>query len=837
MAKNLIAFLERRIKKELLQHFRSLGFVQDSQGRYIPPGNDKEVLRGLHGIKRIELLQSQSDFIIRRWPKLSCFFADGADIDPKRIMPCLELIKADTWQSDLFRLASLTWSVPVSPGYGRRMRFLVWDEFNSKLVGLIALDDPVFNLKARDDFIGWDSQVRRERLVNVMDAYVLGAIPPYSHLLAGKMVACLIRTVEVINLFSERYATSCGIISNRVKNANLALVTTTSALGRSSVYNRLKLDGRTYFESIGYTSGWGHFHIPDHLFALIREYLTLSEDSYASNYKFGSGPNWRLRAIRKCFSMLGLDQNLLKHGICREVFLCHLASNAIAFLQGRQPEAKYEQLLSVADVAEQAKNRWIIPRAKRRPEYHLKYLISELYRDEPKSKAGLPVGTLVFDAEGEYFWPDAVSHRPGFCDVPHLRDKLMVFTSRQAPNAYYGSWKAGGIKLDIRQLKPRDVIGIAIAPDKQTNQNVLKLKALSEDNWSKMVDLIVEKQLQATDQEVGLLLGYRGRQITDNVAEISAARSNMFNIVRLLHDPSSSLLVGVRKGLAEGMVVVVDISLLSSAAGEIVAGLLLRNIFSHNQENFTGGEAIIPTVAIIEEAQSVLGRYLDENSPFVEWVKEGRKYDLGAILVTQQPGSMSPELMSQADNWFCFHLLSEGDAGTLGKYNSHFSDDVLAHLISEPIAGNCYMWSAPNQPFVLPVRIKNFEDLYGSNIMIGEQDSVSTKALEIKKNINELYSRLSEAIIPKLLDSRKKFYKIEGRVGIYHGHLYYIIKDIKDPNDVISENQAMLPLLNFLLGEGNVTLINFAGKEFYCATLECWANALGKTPTIYDVQA
>ncbi len=69
---------------------------------------------------------------------------------------------------------------------------------------------------------------------------------------------------------------------------------------------------------------------------------------------------------------------------------------------------------------------------------------------------------------------------------------------------------------------------------------------------------------------------------------------------------------------------------------------------------------------------------------------------------------MAPELLSQADNWFCFHLLSEGDAGTLGKYNSHYSHDILAHLIGEPIQGNCYMWSAPKQPFVFPVRIRRF---------------------------------------------------------------------------------------------------------------------------------
>ena len=77
-------------------------------------------------------------------------------------------------------LASLTWSVPVSNGFGRRLRYLVWDESNGKLMGLIAIGDPVFNLAARDKLIGWTSKDRNSRLVNIMDAYVLGAIPPYN---------------------------------------------------------------------------------------------------------------------------------------------------------------------------------------------------------------------------------------------------------------------------------------------------------------------------------------------------------------------------------------------------------------------------------------------------------------------------------------------------------------------------------------------------------------------------------------------------------------------------------------------------------------------------------
>src|SRR5207302_3838746 len=78
----------------------------------------------------------------------------------------------------------------------------------------------------------------------------------------------------------------------------------------------------------------------------------------------------------------------------------------------------------------------------------MKFLVAELYRAQPKTERGLDVGTLIFDADGEYFWPDTVKGRPGLCDVPHLRDKLVVFTNRQPPSPYYGSWKIGEVKLD-----------------------------------------------------------------------------------------------------------------------------------------------------------------------------------------------------------------------------------------------------------------------------------------------------------------------------------------------------------------------------------------------------
>ena len=361
------ALLRRKVRRQL----RSLGFHKSGDGALEIDGHDKGLVRSLHGPQRTDRLSANADFLARRADKLLPHFASGKDVDPGSIRPKLERVYAGTWQADLFRLAALTWSVPVSNGFGRRHRYVVWDAHNDKLLGLIAIGDPVFNLSVRDMLIGWNADDRRERLVNVMDAYVLGALPPYNTLLGGKMVACLIRSREVYNEFTRAYGNTSGIISGRAKKARLLAVTTSSSMGRSSVYNRLKLDGACYFEPIGYTRGWGHFHISDDLFLELRDYLRSIGHRYADQHRFGQGPNWRLRTTRAALKALGFRDELLRHGIQRQVFICNLASNAATILRTGKGRPDLSALLTAQQVADLALERWILPRARRRPDYRL----------------------------------------------------------------------------------------------------------------------------------------------------------------------------------------------------------------------------------------------------------------------------------------------------------------------------------------------------------------------------------------------------------------------------------------------------------------------------------
>ncbi len=360
---------EATLKRKIRAHLRKLGFHKGPGGTLVPPSTSKESVRALHYEQRRAGLKGQRTFVQRVLPELQHYFAQGSEVDPSRVEPVLELIKADTWQSDLFRLASLSWSVPVSAGYGRRLRYLVWDNSNGKLMGIIALGDPVFNLKARDDLIGWNVKDREKRLVNIPDAYVLGAVPPYNMLLGGKLISCLVRSREVRDDFARKYGATRGVISRKKKGAQLAIVTTSSSLGRSSVYNRLKLGTETYMRSIGFTQGWGHFHVPDTLFAELRAYLRKRRHKYVDGHRFGEGPNWRLRTIRAAFDAMGFKADLLRHGIGREVFVCEVARNARKILRGEAVKANYRGLKTVSEIGELARARWIMPRAERRPDY------------------------------------------------------------------------------------------------------------------------------------------------------------------------------------------------------------------------------------------------------------------------------------------------------------------------------------------------------------------------------------------------------------------------------------------------------------------------------------
>lgn len=344
------------------------------------PGNPdaltKDQIRALHSGKRIAVMASMNGAFEHYLGLLRKHLATPREIDIVKIAPVMSLVESETPHSELFNAASLLWSVPVSRGFGRRMRYLVKDGNNDKLIGIIGLTDPVFNLTPRDAWVGWTSADRAKRLVNVMDAFVLGAMPPYNKILAGKLVALLAASQQVVNDFRSKYGAYKGIISKAKKNPRLVLLTTSSALGRSSLYNRLRIpegveyltDAETDRVPTWYTQGYGHFHIPEAMFTDLQDVLVRRDHPYAKGNRFGEGPNWRIRVIRKATEELGIEADVLQHGIRRQVYVVPLATNTREILLGNQKRPHYITS-TPAEIAEYWRTRWAIPRAERFPEW------------------------------------------------------------------------------------------------------------------------------------------------------------------------------------------------------------------------------------------------------------------------------------------------------------------------------------------------------------------------------------------------------------------------------------------------------------------------------------
>src|SRR5438270_125626 len=109
-----LSLREARLRRRIRTHLRDMGFSRRADGALEPPQLDKGVYRQMHAVQRTDRSAAERLFITKRADRLIQYFANGDEIDVDRIAVTLVPISHTTWESDLFRLATLLWSVPVS---------------------------------------------------------------------------------------------------------------------------------------------------------------------------------------------------------------------------------------------------------------------------------------------------------------------------------------------------------------------------------------------------------------------------------------------------------------------------------------------------------------------------------------------------------------------------------------------------------------------------------------------------------------------------------------------------------------------------------------------------
>lgn len=358
----------RYLRGAIIRSLRRQGYSVKRGVIDMPEDLSKDDYRALNEMAVKKKMKKSGPSVRYYEDELIKYIADGKEVEPQGIDPKVVLVKPESEHALLFRYACLHWSIPVSAGYGRRLRFLVFDKNNDKLIGLFGLGDPVYSMQARDEWIGWDKEAKAERLYHVMDAYVLGAVPPYSYLLGGKLVAMLVCSNEVRNAFRRKYDGHRTLIRKKTHLPYLALVTTTSAFGRSSIYNRIRLNGTNYWTSVGFTQGSGEFHFSNGVYDHIRAYVERYCKPTAKHDAWGNGFRNKREVVRKCLSKIGLSADLIYHGIRREIFAAPLGREALRFLRGEVTRPCFHDW-PASELAAIFSERWLLPRAERVPEY------------------------------------------------------------------------------------------------------------------------------------------------------------------------------------------------------------------------------------------------------------------------------------------------------------------------------------------------------------------------------------------------------------------------------------------------------------------------------------
>jgi hypothetical protein len=359
---------KNELREEIINFLLKQGYSRNGNFLSPPIISSKDEIRKVHSLsvlhsreKKKKSLEKFEDRFIER-------ISNGDEVDIRSCFPRLKLVRPDTEDSAIFSYISSHWSIPVSSGYGRRIRYLVEDESNGKVMGIIGLGDPVYAMECREKYIGWSRDYRRDRLYNVMEAYLLGAVPPYNEILCGKLMALLAMSSEVVSDFQTKYHDKASLISGLNKPADLVLLSTSSALGHSSVYDRLRVGGEIFWEKIGLTKGTGDFQFSNEVYSKMIEHVRSLDSSPEKNEKWGRGFRNKREVVRKCLKSLNLDGNLMTHGIKREVYVAQTCKNSLEYLRGETDVPIYIEK-SVEDLFNVFRDRWMIPRSIRNKNY------------------------------------------------------------------------------------------------------------------------------------------------------------------------------------------------------------------------------------------------------------------------------------------------------------------------------------------------------------------------------------------------------------------------------------------------------------------------------------
>ena len=330
-------------------------------------------------------------------------------------------------------------------------------------------------------------------------------------------------------------------------------------------------------------------------------------------------------------------------------------------------------------------------------------------------------GKLIFDLNGEYFLKGQKTLGLGNIDEQKIRDNLVVYSDKEIDDSYKGHFMFGGrVLINMhKHLTIGDILTFSTGFSDVMKSFLLYLDDEGVSDFIPKIDEYVNNPALLHKDYPDFFAPPKKLDEEDKSAKktIAAIRKRIRHLIdegKGLHSQQSNLIEDIFKYLKQGKTVIVDLSLKDSTDAGIISTILVRKLFEHNKSEFTSNkpDAVIEAVVFVEEAQNVLSEELVKTNanPFVRCAKEGRKFRLGMVAITQRPSAISEEIRTQAENFFTFYMGNSDDIRALVKSNIKYDGVISTFIQTETIPGNLYMVTS-DRAFAVPIRVLEFEKL------------------------------------------------------------------------------------------------------------------------------
>jgi uncharacterized protein len=243
-------------------------------------------------------------------------------------------------------------------------------------------------------------------------------------------------------------------------------------------------------------------------------------------------------------------------------------------------------------------------------------------------------GMLVLDPHDEYYG----RNRLGLKDFP-IPGKIIYYTPNNPPQG------ARTLKINIKHIRPSHFSGVVMWSDAQKEALSYYNKRYGH-RWIEM--LINEKPGKETPFAEGTLNVLRRRLCS--LLDIDTKNGEIYCKGVFDLEAGLSTVDDVQKSLEEGKCVIIDTSSFSGQAelliGSIFASEALKTYQTYKKEGTLEQRPVVSIV--IEEAPRVLGKEVIEKGGniFLRIAREGRKFKVGLIAITQLPSLIPKEILA-----------------------------------------------------------------------------------------------------------------------------------------------------------------------------------------------